>query len=413
MRTIHRILAIITVAVMLYLGVTGTLMQLLDLYTLSVHAPETDPGVASINEGRYGNGSIQVISDADLTAQPLPANLDYGQAFSAVLQDMHKAAPAAAPRFVELRQVDGRTVGQVDLGPLKKPPGAPPAQPRPGGPRGPQRDVRAFDLQTGAPVKPTSVRQLSLPRSFREDLKELHRFWSRRDVPGVWYELGCGIILWGLIVTGLWQYFQLLSARAKIGRKQWFWMSGGTWKALHRVISVAAAVFIMVVAFTGTWLGFESVWHTFAAPKGPEADVTQPLSDAQVQQMAVATLADFRRLEPQTPIKTLRVRHWGGMNQGGVVTGGAQTRQILFNTGTGKVAKLTEPGYPVSGFPWGTETHENIKHLHAGFMFGLPTRMVNLIAGLSLIYLSVSGVVMYVELWLKRRKNGLISLVWV
>ena len=38
MRTIHRLLAIVTVALMLYLGVTGTLMQLLDMYALATHA---------------------------------------------------------------------------------------------------------------------------------------------------------------------------------------------------------------------------------------------------------------------------------------------------------------------------------------------------------------------------------------
>lgn len=391
MRSFHRILAIITVLVMLYLGVTGTLMQILDLHALYTHAPENDPTMLSINEGRYGNGDIQVITDADLTARPLPAGLDYGRAFDVVLRSMHAAAPGAAPRFVELRQVEGRTVGQVRLG----------------------KDVKAFDAQTGAPASSVSVKPLRLPHSFREDLKELHRFWSRRDVPGVWYELGCGIVLWAMIITGLTMYFQLLAARMKIGRKQLFWFSGGWWKGLHRVISVAASVFLILIAFTGTWLGVESVWHSLVFKPGPGPDVSSPLSDDEVRRMSGATLADFRRLEPQTPIKVLRVRVYGGMKQGGIVTGGAETRQVLFDTATGKVATLTEPGYPASGFPLGTQTHEDIKHLHSGFMFGLPTRLMNLAAGLSLIYLCISGIVMYVDLWARRTKAGRKGLVWV
>ncbi|HUO21750.1 MAG TPA: PepSY-associated TM helix domain-containing protein [Caulobacteraceae bacterium] len=425
MRTFHRILAIVTVLLMLYLGVTGTAMQLIDMVALATHQPDNAADIASINEGRYGNGSIHVITDGDLVAAPLPAGVDYNQAFAAVLQDLHKAAPGAQPRFVELRQVDGRTIGQVDLG--AKPPapgehaGPPSGPPRPGFRRGGpgqffMRDThiyKAFDLQTGAPVKPVVEGELHLPPSARETLKEWHRFWQGRDTPGVWYELGSGILLWSLIITGLWQYFQLLAARRKIGREQLFWMGGGVWKSLHRIISVTAAVFLICIAFSGTWLGFESVYHTFSAPKGGEKDVTEPLGDAQVLQIVGQTVTALKTLEPGAPIKVLRARHWGGMNQGGVVLGGAHTRQVLINADTGKIASLTEAGYPNSGFPWGTERHENIKHFHSGMMLGWAGRIGNLIGGLSLIYLSISGIIMYVDLWLRRRKGGKKVLFWV
>jgi uncharacterized iron-regulated membrane protein len=390
MRTLHRLLAIVTVLLMLYLGVTGTLIQLIDLTTLFKHAPETDPVMQSINEGRFGNGDMQVITDADFEAPPLPQDLDYGRAFATVFQAVHRQSPGEQPRFVELRMARGTAIGQARLG----------------------KTVLAFDAQTGAKVPAVGVRPLRLPPSFRETLKEWHRFWTRRDVPGVWVELTAGIILWTLIISGLVMYFRLLKARSKKGHTQMFWMSGGTWKALHRVISVVAAVFIIAIAFSGTWLGFESVWHTFASKPGPQPDSSSPMSDSQVQRMASITLADFRRLEPQTPIKVLRVRVYGTMNQGGIVTGGPETRQVLFDTATGSVAGLGEPGYPASGFPFGTQTHENIKHFHSGYLLGLPARLMNLTAGLSLIYLSISGIIMYLDLWRQRRKVGRKQFLW-
>jgi uncharacterized iron-regulated membrane protein len=84
----------------------------------------------------------------------------------------------------------------------------------------------------------------------------------------------------------------------------------------------------------------------------------------------------------------------------------------VYDTDRGTEASLYEPGYPVSGFPFGTQVHEDIKHFHSGDMFGLPARFMNLLGGLALVYLSVSGIVMYVQLWLRRRNNGKSALLW-
>jgi uncharacterized iron-regulated membrane protein len=102
------------------------------------------------------------------------------------------------------------------------------------------------------------------------------------------------------------------------------------------------------------------------------------------------------------------------VKQGVVITGGGESRQLVFNSDTGKAASLTEPGYPHnSGFPFGLQMHEDIKHFHSGFLFGLPARFMSLFAGLALVYLGVSGLVMYFQMWLKRRAGGRGALVWM
>lgn len=408
LRTYHRILAILAVLLMLYLGVTGTGMQLLDLYAIGRHAPITDPTIVSINEGRYGNGDMQVMTDADLTGHDLPTGLDYNRAMGVVLAAMHRDVPDAQPRFVELRMVDGRVVGQARLGPT--PMG------RPGSPEA-QDHLRAWDAATGEAVAATPVPFLGLPDSLRQDLKVLHRFWGRRDVPGVYAEFASGIILWVFIVTGLILYWRLYKMRVKIKRPQLFWSAGGMWRTWHRTISLASAVFLILVAATGTWLGFESTWHVFAMKHGPQPDTASPLSDAQVRSMTAATLSAFRAEEPETPLRVLRVRMYATMAQGGVVTGSGPTfdgqpHTTLFNTATGKVATLGEPEYPVSGFPLGTQVHEDIKHLHSGMLLGISGRVMNLLSGLSLIWLSVSGAVMYWQMYAKRRLSGRNALFW-
>ena len=393
MRTLHRLLAIVALGVLLFIGGSGTLIQSIDLYTLLRHAPEDDPVMMSINEGRYGPPDFEVLSAYDFTAIPLPASLDIPQSMANALQAWHQQATEASPRFVELRMARGVAIGQVGIG----------------------KNVQAFDASSGSPVASTNLSPITrtlMPPSLRQTTKQLHRFWISHDVPGVWVELISGLVLWTLLISGLIMYFKLLKARAKLKRRQLFWFAGGWWRSLHRIISVVASVFLVLVAFSGTWLGFESVYHTFAAKPGPHVDPMAPISDIDVQQMTAATLTSLKQAEPQTPIKVLRVRLYGGMKQGIVVTGGPETRQLVFNTETMQPVSLTEPGYPDSGFPFGTEVHENFKHFHAGMPFGLLARFLDLFAGLSLVFLCISGLTMYLDMWLRRRKSGRGNFLW-
>lgn len=392
MRTLHRILAITALGVLLFIGVSGSLIQSLDLYALLSHAPETDPTIMSINEGRYGPRDFEVLSMVDFSAAPLPQNLDYSQALTTTLQAFHRHSPEAAPRFVELRMVGDEPVGQIRI----------------------QQDLEAFDAKSGAPVAPTDSSYAQIPPSLRQTLKTLHRFWIHQDVPGVWVELIMGLVLWVLLISGLTMYFKLLSARARLKRRGLFWSAGGWWRSAHRIISVSAAIFLILVAFSGTWLGFESVFSNLARKKGPQARVeaSSPLSDGDVQQMASAALTAMKNTEPKTPIRVLRLRTYGTMKQGVIITGDAITRQLVFDTKNGQLASLHEPGYPSNGFPFGTQVHENIKHFHAAMPFGLIGRFLDLFAGLSLVFLCISGLTMYVDLWLKRRKSGRGAFFW-
>lgn len=73
---------------------------------------------------------------------------------------------------------------------------------------------------------------------------------------------------------------------------------------------------------------------------------------------------------------------------------------------------MTEPSYPYQGFPFGWEEHELMKQIHRGDIIGVPGRLMDLFAGLSLIFLSASGLVMYVDLLRRRRLGGRKQLFW-
>jgi uncharacterized iron-regulated membrane protein len=363
--------------------------------------------------------------------------------------------------WIELRMTNGIPTGQALVG----------------------TKLVAFNALTGqsvTPIPPVNLPQgRGLPPSLRQKLKTLHRFWDRSDTPGVYFEFLFGIILWALIISGLIMYFRLLGVRARQGRSNLFWIKGGGgwWRGLHRVISVVAAVFLLWMSFTGTWIGFESsvgpVKRLFAPkpivfqrtavqaaasvlqrqpktqagnegqnPQAPQRgqlggsgerppqsgsrpggggggggmrnplDFILPLRDDEVRQMMAVTLNSMQQLHSKLPIKAVRLRTFGQTKQGVVITGGDDTNQYVFNADSGQPASLSEQGYPEVSFPFGTQVHENIKHLHSGAYFGIPARLMNLFAGFCLTFLSISGLVMYFIMWRNRRKAGRKGLIW-
>jgi uncharacterized iron-regulated membrane protein len=254
--------------------------------------------------------------------------------------------------------------------------------------------------------------------------------WHRLNAIGdqnVWLNALVGIGLFVMIVTGLVLYFQLLLARRRAGLNAIFWSAGGWWRSLHRWVSITAALFLMVVSISGTLLSIDSLalWiyrymhappgftgRQLPFPVGMGGDFSTPLTDAKLPAMLETTLSAYRATEGATPIKVLRLRYFAGMPQGVIITGGDDTRQLVFNADTGERASMTEPGYPYTGFPFGWEEHELMKKIHRGDLLGVPGRLMDLFAGLSLIFLSASGLVMYVDLLRRRRRGGRKQLFW-
>lgn len=357
---------------MLYLGITGTLIQAIDLYALMSHTPDTDPVVQSINAGRYGNADFRVLTSTDLHATALPVNLDFNLALATVLKALRQHAPAAQPSYVELRMASAGPVGQIHAG----------------------SQLLAFDASSGAAAPVIAPGSTQVPRSVREYTARLHRFWSDHPGPGVWVELLCGLALWVLLIGGLIRFLQLLDERWEQERYALFWRSPGHWQQWHRWLSLGAAAFLLAIAFSGTWLGFEGVWRTFAPRAAPPAAAS--LSDYDVQEMTKITLLGLHVTDPGVPIKVMRLRMYGTMKQGVVITGGEHTDQRVFNAETGLPAGLSDPSYPQdSGYPLGPQFHESIRRFHSGDLFGLAARWVDLLTGLALLYLCVSGLVLY------------------
>jgi uncharacterized iron-regulated membrane protein len=142
---------------------------------------------------------------------------------------------------------------------------------------------------------------------------------------------------------------------------------------------------------------------------GGGADPAVPLQDAYLASMLRITLAAQQSALPNTPLKVVRLRNYAGMPQGVVITGGADTKQIVFNAQSGKAVSETEAGYPPTGFPFGWQAHQNAKNIHRGGIIGVPGRLMDLFAGLALFYLSINGIALYFDYRKLKRKTKLLS----
>jgi hypothetical protein len=201
LRAIHRLITLIVVVFTLYLGCTGTLIQLIDLRTLFEHAPATDPNTQAMREGFDGPGSFKVISIPDYTAAPL-SNSDNPSAMLATVVKSARARVGSAPlRFIELRMANGNPVGQVNFG---------------------DRLFR-FDALSGAFLGTFPIaHENESPDSQRNMVKHMHRMTGLGNW-ALWINVIVGTGLAVLIVTGVWMYYKLFAPRVRIHRTNPFW----------------------------------------------------------------------------------------------------------------------------------------------------------------------------------------------
>ena len=406
MRTVHRVVSIVVVLFTLYLGLTGSLIELIDLRTMATVSSPFDPNLRAMREDFAGPPNFEVLQSGDHQGQPLPVGADLGAMLRTVVTGARATLGAAPLKFVELRMADGRPVGQVERG---------------------DRKLR-FDAATGrslgAPPPTVDDLERGPPASQRNTIKHLHRMTTFGDW-ALWINIGVSLALATLIVTGFVVFYRIWAMRRKMGRTNPFWTAGGWWRALHRSISVAAILFLTVTTLSGAWLAVESLvfglymsHHHVVLPSGQTLpgtlaiDASSPLRDAELPGMLQATLTAYHADDPTGRPRVIRLRHYAAYDQGVVITDGSTARQLVFNTRTGTRMSLSEPGYPGTGFPFGWQAHQYAKSIHRGDFFGLTGRLTSLIAGLSMVYLSISGIVMYWTMWQKRRRTNRPAFFW-
>ncbi|MBC2665884.1 PepSY domain-containing protein [Novosphingobium flavum] len=396
MRKYHRYAAVFAIVIGLFIAITGLMVQSMDLWSEVTHAPATDPTMQGRRAGLYGPPNFVVLDLPDYTAKPLPQGFDWSGALATAFRAGRPAAAGKPLGFVEFRMAGDRPLARVAAA----------------------GTLYSFDAVSGAEAAPAAeikLKPISSP-SVRNTIKDIHRMrWFGSWV--ILLDIASGLLMCGMIFTGIAFYIQLWKARARLKRRAAFWFAGDWWRTLHRGTAIVSALFLSVIAVTGTILATSSIGVVIntALAGGRTAitrDLSSPLTEGDSAKMLETTLHAYRAEYGAVPAKVVRLRYFAGMPQGVVVTGENTPDQLVYNAATGRRVSLTEPNYPAPGQTFGWQVDETAKKIHRGDAFGISGMWISLLCGFALLYLTVSGAIMYFDLWNRRRQRGKRELFW-
>lgn len=180
-------------------------------------------------------------------------------------------------------------------------------------------------------------------------------------------------------------------------------------RPLHRWFGLVSAVFMMIIAVTGLALQID-LWATGTPPPGAphsesgappspmagsDVDVTAALSDA---------LATLRETRPDFGYSSITISLRSGapsieFSKAG--PGGAR----LVTTPAGALTEIAPP-LPPQGL------HGILQDIHAGYFAGLPGRILSCLMAIALLVFSITGLVMYTDMYRRRRKLGKRGVFW-
>ena len=412
MRSIHRWLTTIFAVVLGFIAITGLAIEAVDLYVLygfSSH-PETELG--SINGGRQfldpkfvSLGPGIPWPDAGQTA----LGADPSPLLARVLPGLNTLAPNSP-----ISSAVWTSVGQAPLFAFNFADG--------------HAGLTVNGL-TGAMIRPSSAAGGATPPppgggglGMHDFIKSFHA-GRVAAAPGMWLIFSTGSSLLLLSFTGLWVYARMGLQRRALGRSDLFWSGRREpllWRRLHRHVSLLAAGFLAYMATTGTLLSLDDI----VVSHSPIYDLLRtplPFELGRTPQIPIVRadlLAQFSR------VRAAAARAAPGRNVLSITLTASQDAQAiiarppravvyLFNPATGDWTNRSDPAI-TSESPYGGSMryHSLLQELHTGAVIGLGGRWLIVLAGASLLYLAISGMVMYFQMLGRRRKVGAKAWFW-
>lgn len=171
-------------------------------------------------------------------------------------------------------------------------------------------------------------------------------------------------------------------------------------RQIHRWISLVAALFLLIVATTGVIL---QVQRLAGEDEDHDREVPTALAvpaDAYGPMLA-ETLKVARGRAPNRPIASVELQMAGDEPKGVVTFPGDPGRQITVDPRDGKVLKDEEH-----------EAESLILRIHSGEILGEPGVALGVFWGSALVVLSITGFIVYLQLYRRRRKAGKGRLFW-
>jgi len=190
-------------------------------------------------------------------------------------------------------------------------------------------------------------------------------------------------------------------------------------RRIHRWVTTLAVILLAYVSVTGCLLGLDSVkiWYdggypgapkpTHRAP-GPPGGLITPLDNtAEARALLVRAL---NLAGPDAALSSISLRALPGAVVGVAID--AQGLTHAFDIATGAPADRALAARVPPLLNANMTRHQLLKDLHNGNILGLSGRAFDILTGLALLTVCLSGLGMYVQIYLSRIKQGRSNPFW-
>lgn len=186
-------------------------------------------------------------------------------------------------------------------------------------------------------------------------------------------------------------------------------------RTYHRWISILAALFFLVIAFTGLGLHIDQTIATGKFGDGPKAPLKPErrdrlLSTGDFRVRLNNALDRFEVHEPGARIASLAFEVRNGQLTGNLTIANKVDSPLArdqYSIQKERTLNSEEILHPVGG-GW----HLVLQEIHAGRQFGPIGALFSIVAALFLLFLSVSGLWMYGEMYRRRWNANRKALFW-
>jgi len=174
----------------------------------------------------------------------------------------------------------------------------------------------------------------------------------------------------------------------------------------HRRLSILVAVFMLLIASTGALLQGEMMLDGRDGPPGapPPGGAAGGPSDEQMKAWFASALAGTRRLSANGAVMGIDLRFIGDAPIADVVLADPAPRRLRLDATSGRLLAGAPEG--------GRDLHGVLLELHRGAFAGRVGTGVGLACGVVLTVLSVTGFVLYLQLWWRRRAGQQPGFLW-
>jgi hypothetical protein len=288
---------------------------------------------------------------------------------------------------------------------------------------GDRATMRRFYAASGQPMPDVIADQTPSPAN--TDLRNTIKAFHKGDAYGLAGQLAglvAGLVLLTMTLTGLRTYVPLLWARRRIGRNGLFWATKNEpLRQFHRWIAIAASAFLLNIALTGIVLAAAEIklnlflQYHIGSPPYPRPTPMPAISDAPIRGdiLTMFDTAYAAAAHSGQEVRAITLINRQGLSRTLVTVGAANPRIIALDSVTGQPVSDWATSGVQRGNGYFGDWHQVLKRMHRGDIIGsFAGRYIDITAGLALLYLTLSGLMMFWRMRQKRLAVGRSGWFW-